>query len=76
MVTAARALDTTPPRGIALTSIAASMLLQEFWLTALGMALGYAIALASHRLVDGSKSLVTVNPAWGAAADSRCAGLP
>ena len=61
--------------GIALTTIAASMLLQEVWLTALGIALGYAIALASHRLVDGSKSLVTVNPVWGAAADLKMCWL-
>jgi hypothetical protein len=60
---------------IALATIAASIALQQIWLTALGIALGYAIALAAHRLVDGSKSLVTVNPAWGAIADFRMCWL-
>ena len=60
---------------IALTTIAASIALQEIWLTALGIALGYAIALAAHRLVDGSRSLVTVNPVWGAVADFRMCWL-
>jgi hypothetical protein len=60
---------------IALATIAAAIALQQPWLLALGIALGYAIALGSHRLVDGSKSLVTVNPAWGALADFRMCWL-
>lgn len=60
---------------IALSTIAASIALQAIWLTALGIVLGYAIALASHRLVDGSKSLVTVNPVWGALADFKMCWL-
>jgi hypothetical protein len=60
---------------IALSTIAASIALQEIWLTAVGIVLGYAIALASHRLVDGSRSLVTVNPVWGALADFRMCWL-
>ena len=60
---------------IALAIIAASIALQEIWLTVLGIALGYAIALATHRLVDGSKSLVTVNPVWGAVADFKMCWL-
>jgi hypothetical protein len=60
---------------IALTIIAASIALQAIWLTALGIVLGYAIALAAHRLVDGSKSLVTVNPVWGAVADFKMCWL-
>jgi hypothetical protein len=60
---------------IALTTIAASIALQEIWLTALGIAVGYAIALAAHRLVDGSKSLVAVNPVWGAIADFKMCWL-
>src|SRR5919109_4100559 len=60
---------------IALTTIAASIALQQLWLVALGIVLGYAIALASHRLIDGSKSLVTVNPVWGAVADFRMCWL-
>ncbi len=60
---------------IALSTIAASIALQAIWLTALGIVLGYAIALAAHRLVDGSKSLVTVNPVWGALADFKMCWL-
>lgn len=60
---------------IALTTVAASIALQEIWLTVLGIVLGYVIALAAHRLVDGSKSLVTVNPVWGAAADFKMCWL-
>lgn len=60
---------------IALTAVAASIALQEIWLTALGIVLGYAIALAAHRLVDGSQSLVTVNPAWAAVADFKMCWL-
>jgi hypothetical protein len=60
---------------IALSTIAASIALQAIWMTALGIVLGYAIALASHRLADGSKSLVTVNPIWGAIADFKMCWL-
>jgi hypothetical protein len=60
---------------IALITIAASIALQEIWLIGLGIALGYAIALAAHRLADGSKSLVTVNPVWGAVADFKMCWL-
>jgi hypothetical protein len=60
---------------IALTVVAASIALQTPWLTALGIVLGYTIALAAHRLVDGSKSLVTVNPVWGAIADFKMCWL-
>jgi hypothetical protein len=60
---------------IALSTIAASIVLQALWLMALGIALGYAIALAAHRLGDGSKSLVLVNPVWGAVADFKMCWL-
>ena len=60
---------------IALIAVAASVVLQAIWLTTLGIVLGYAIALAAHRLVDGSKSLVTVNPVWGAVADFKMCWL-
>jgi hypothetical protein len=60
---------------IALTTVAASIVLQAIWLTVLGIVLGYTIALAAHRLVDGSKSLVTVNPVWGAVADFKMCWL-
>ncbi len=60
---------------IALSLVGASIALQAFWLTLLGIVLGYGIALASHRLGDGSKSLVLVNPVWGAVADFRMCWL-
>jgi hypothetical protein len=60
---------------IALITVAASIVLQAIWLTLLGIVLGYTIALAAHRLVDGSKSLVTVNPVWGAVADFKMCWL-
>jgi hypothetical protein len=60
---------------IALTMVAASIAFQAIWLTALGIVLGYSIALAAHRLVDGSRSLVTVNPVWGAIADFKMCWL-
>jgi|SRR5688572_8990912 len=60
---------------IALTTVAASIVLQAIWLTVFGIVLGYTIALAAHRLVDGSKSLVTVNPVWGAVADFKMCWL-
>lgn len=60
---------------IALSTVAASIALQTIWLTVLGIVLGYGIALTSHRLGDGSKSLVLVNPVWGAVADFRMCWL-
>ena len=60
---------------IALGLVAASIAFQAIWLTALGIVLGYTVALAAHRLVDGSRSLVTVNPAWGAIADFKMCWL-
>ena len=58
---------------IARSTIAASIVVQAKWLTALGIVLGYAVALAAHRLGDGSKSLVTVN-SGARSPTSRCAG--
>ena len=59
----------------ALSMVAASIAFQAIWLTALGIVLGYTVALAAHRLVDGSRSLVTVNPVWGAVADFKMCWL-
>ncbi len=60
---------------IALSMVSASIAFQAIWLTALGMVLGYTVALAAHRFVDGSRSLVTVNPVWGAVADFKMCWL-
>lgn len=60
---------------IALSTVALAIALQSVWLTILGIVLGYAIALASHRLGDRSRSLVLVNPVWGAVADFKMCWL-
>ena len=60
--------------GIALSAVTASVLLHSIWVTMLGIVIGYAIALTSHR-VDHSKSLVLVNPVWGARADFKMCWL-
>jgi hypothetical protein len=60
---------------LALSAVAASIALQSIWLTLLGITAGYGIALAAHRLGDGSRSLVMVNPVWGAIADFRMCWL-
>jgi hypothetical protein len=60
---------------IALSNVAISIILQSIWPTILGIVLGYTIAIASHRLGDGSKSLVLVNPVWGAVADFKMCWL-
>ncbi len=45
-------------------------------LIALGaIALSYAIALTSHHVFERNKSLVFVNPAWGAVADLKMCWL-
>lgn len=45
-------------------------------LIALGaIAVSYAIALASHSIFERNKSLVFVNPAWGALADLKMCWL-
>ena len=58
----------------ALAAVAGSLALHTVWLVLLGISVGYGIALASHRL-GGSKSLVLVNPVWGAVADFRMCWL-
>lgn len=36
-----------------------------------GIAPAYAIAIGAHALVEKNRSMIGVNPAWGAAADLR-----
>jgi hypothetical protein len=60
---------------IALSAVAASVFLHAVWLTLLGIIVGYGIALTSHRIGDRSKSLVFVNPVWGAVADLKMCWL-
>src|SRR5689334_23843031 len=61
--------------GSSLIAVSLSIAFQTVWLTIIGIVLGYGIAIASHRLVDGSKSLVLINPVWGARADFRMCWL-
>ena len=61
--------------GIALSAVTASVFLHSIWMTMLGIVIGYGIALVSHRFVDNSKSLVFVNPVWGARADFKMCWL-
>jgi len=58
----------------ALAAVAGALALHTVWLILLGISVGYGLALASHRL-GGSKSLVLVNPVWGAVADFRMCWL-
>lgn len=60
---------------IAFTAIAASIAFGETLIWIVGIAACYGIALASHRLGDRSKSLVFVNPVWGAVADLKMCWL-
>lgn len=39
------------------------------------VALAYAIAVSSHRIFEGGRSMVRVNPVWGALADLRMCWL-
>jgi hypothetical protein len=41
------------------------------WLSALGIGMGYVIAVLSHWLVEGNQPLILVNPLWGAVSDVR-----
>ncbi|HET6161979.1 MAG TPA: DUF962 domain-containing protein [Dongiaceae bacterium] len=60
---------------LALSAVAASFVLQTIWVALCGILVGYAIALASHRMGEGSRSLVLVNPVWGAVADLKMCWL-
>src|SRR3954451_1075043 len=54
--------------GIAST-LAALVFLQPLFL--LGIGVGYALAIGSHALIERNRSLIGVNPVWGAIADVR-----
>jgi hypothetical protein len=60
---------------IALSVVAVSIVLHTVWLAILGIVVGYGIALTSHRIGAGSRSLVFVNPVWGALADLKMCWL-
>jgi hypothetical protein len=48
---------------------AAAIALQPAFL--LGIALAYALAIGAHVLVEKNRSMIRVNPVWGAIADLR-----
>jgi hypothetical protein len=50
-------------------AIAAAMTLQPLYL--LGIAVAYAIAIGAHAVIERNRSMVGVNPLWGAVADLR-----
>jgi len=54
--------------GVAST-IAAIVFLQPLFL--LGIGIGYGLAIGSHAFIEGNRSLIGVNPVWGAMADVR-----
>jgi hypothetical protein len=60
---------------LALSAVAVSIGLQTIWVALAGILVGYAIALTSHHIGDRSRSLVFVNPAWGAVADLKMCWL-
>ncbi|HEV8390325.1 MAG TPA: DUF962 domain-containing protein [Dongiaceae bacterium] len=60
---------------IALSAVVASIAFHTVWVAVLGILVGYGIALTSHRIGDRSKSLVFVNPVWGAVADLKMCWL-
>ncbi len=60
---------------IALSSVAISIALHTIWVAILGIVIGYGIALTSHRIGKHSRSLVFVNPVWGAVADLKMCWL-
>lgn len=41
----------------------------------LGIALAYGIAIGAHAFIEKNRSMIRVNPAWGAVADLRMAWL-
>ena len=60
---------------MALSTVAISVVFADLSILLIGIAVGYAVALTSHRLGDGSRSLVMVNPVWGALADLKMCWL-
>ena len=59
---------------IALSCVTVSIAIGSTWLVLFGIVAGYGIAIVSHR-IDASRSMVLVNPAWGALADFKMCWL-
>lgn len=50
-------------------AIAAAVTLQPVYL--IGIAIAYVVAIGAHALIERNRSMVGVNPVWGAVADLR-----
>jgi hypothetical protein len=51
------------------SAVAATVALQPLLLVGIGVA--YAIAIGAHRHIEKNRSMIRVNPVWGATADLR-----
>jgi len=51
------------------SAFTAAVTLEPFVLVGIGVA--YAIAIGAHRLIERNRSMIGVNPVWGAVADLR-----
>jgi hypothetical protein len=51
------------------SALAAAVMLQPLFLLGIGVA--YAFAIGAHAFIENNRSMVRVNPAWGALADLR-----
>ena len=56
-------------------SALAAVITQTWWLILVGIAGGYAIAIASHPLIEGNTALVRPHTVWAAMSDLRMFGL-
>lgn len=61
--------------GVGISSAAASIVMMDPIWAILGIANSYALAIAAHRVFEGNRPLITVNPVWGAVADLRMTWL-
>lgn len=56
---------------VGILGTAAAVWLAEPLLAAAGILLGYAIAIASHRVIEGNRPLIRINAFYGAISDLR-----
>ncbi len=60
---------------LGLGGVALALFSRQPWIALAAIGLGYLIAVASHRLIEGRASLVRLNPIWGAIGDLRMCWL-
>ncbi len=51
------------------SAIVAAVTLQPGWL--LGIGIAYGVAIGAHAVIERNRSMIRVNPVWGAIADLR-----